>query len=154
MYCHSLTDPSILSVDLSQKGYHTLTLFGLDIPYRWFAQENARMKAELTAQYIHSINNYLEDDLFDCLALDADGNPCLDARSPLDLETSLGLPRGNIFHGNLSWPFTESPKGAGTWGVETNYENVFICGSSAKRGGAVSGIPGHNAAMKILMRSG
>ncbi len=154
MYCHSLTDPSILSVDLSQKGYHTLTLFGLDIPYRWFAQENARMKAELTAQYIHSINNYLEDDLFDCLALDADGNPCLDAKSPLDLETSLGLPRGNIFHGNLSWPFTENPNGAGTWGVETNYENVYICGSSAKRGGAVSGIPGHNAAMKILMRSG
>jgi phytoene dehydrogenase-like protein len=34
--------------------------------------------------------------------------------------------------------------------VETNYENVFICGSSAKRGGAVSGIPGHNAAMKVL----
>jgi phytoene dehydrogenase-like protein len=29
---------------------------------------------------------------------------------------------------------------------------VFLCGSSALRGGAVSGIPGHNAAMKILKR--
>jgi hypothetical protein len=27
---------------------------------------------------------------------------------------------------------------------------VFLCGSSAHRGGAVSGIPGHNAAMKVL----
>jgi len=27
---------------------------------------------------------------------------------------------------------------------------VFFCGSSAMRGGAVSGIPGHNAAMKVL----
>jgi phytoene dehydrogenase-like protein len=27
---------------------------------------------------------------------------------------------------------------------------VFFCGSSASRGGAVSGIPGHNAAMKVL----
>jgi len=29
---------------------------------------------------------------------------------------------------------------------------VFFCGSSACRGGAVSGIPGHNAAMKILKK--
>jgi phytoene dehydrogenase-like protein len=34
--------------------------------------------------------------------------------------------------------------------VETEWENVFLCGSSAHRGGAVSGIPGHNAAMKVL----
>jgi len=34
--------------------------------------------------------------------------------------------------------------------VETEFSNVFICGSSARRGGAVSGIPGHNAAMKVL----
>jgi phytoene dehydrogenase-like protein len=40
----------------------------------------------------------------------------------------------------------------GAWGVETEYENVFLCGSSALRGGAVSGIPGHNTAMKILKR--
>jgi phytoene dehydrogenase-like protein len=56
----------------------------------------------------------------------------------------------DYFHGNLTWPFAEREEEAGTWGVETNYENVFICGSSAKRGGAVSGIPGHNAAMKVL----
>src|SRR6266404_4764316 len=38
----------------------------------------------------------------------------------------------------------------GKWGVETEWENVFLCGSSALRGGAVSGIPGHNAAKKVL----
>jgi phytoene dehydrogenase-like protein len=27
---------------------------------------------------------------------------------------------------------------------------VYLCGSGAKRGGAVSGIPGHNAAMQVL----
>jgi phytoene dehydrogenase-like protein len=31
---------------------------------------------------------------------------------------------------------------------------VFLCGSSAHRGGAVSGIPGHNAAMKVLETCG
>jgi phytoene dehydrogenase-like protein len=36
------------------------------------------------------------------------------------------------------------------WGVETNNPRVFLCGAGAIRGGGVSGIPGHNAAMAIL----
>ena len=40
--------------------------------------------------------------------------------------------------------------GAGQSGVETGHPNVFLCGSAAKRSGAVSGIPGHNVAMKVL----
>jgi phytoene dehydrogenase-like protein len=154
MYCHSLTDPSILSKEFEQKGYHTLTLFGLDVPYHWFLQDNAGVKDKITKNYLHSINHFIEDDIFDCLAKDADGNFCLDVKSPLDLEKSLGLPKGNIFHGDLTWPFAGSEDEAGTWGVETAYENVYICGSSAKRGGAVSGIPGHNAAMRVLGRFG
>lgn len=150
MYCHSLTDASILSRDLQEKGYHTLTLFGLDVPYAWFRKDNAGVKAEITQKFLRSIDLFIEGGLSDCLAPDAHGDPCIDAKSPLDLEQSLGLPQGNIFHGNLTWPFAEREDEAGTWGVETNYENVFICGSSAKRGGAVSGIPGHNAAMKVL----
>jgi phytoene dehydrogenase-like protein len=34
--------------------------------------------------------------------------------------------------------------------VDTGLEGIVFCGSSAKRGGAVSGIGGHNAAMAIL----
>jgi phytoene dehydrogenase-like protein len=150
MYCHSLTDASILSEGLRAKGYHTLTLFGLDVPYHWFSEDNAGVKDEITRKFITSINQYIEEDILDCLAVDTNGNSCIEAKSPLDLEKSLGLPEGNIFHGNLSWPFAETDQEAGTWGVETNFENVYICGSSAKRGGAVSGIPGHNAAMKVL----
>ena len=150
MYCHSLTDPSILSKDLQEQGYQTLTLFGLDVPYDWFVSDNEGVKAELTGKYIAAINDFTVDDIADCLAIDANGHPCIEAKSPLDLETSLGLPRGNIFHGNLTWPFAENDDDVDTWGVETNFENVVMCGSSAKRGGAVSGIPGHNAAMYVL----
>jgi phytoene dehydrogenase-like protein len=57
---------------------------------------------------------------------------------------------GNIFHDAPTFPFAEQKEQAGTWGVETEFENVFLCGSGAQRGGAVSGIPGHNAAMKVL----
>jgi phytoene dehydrogenase-like protein len=57
---------------------------------------------------------------------------------------------GNIFQNAPSFPFASDDALAGTWGVETEFRNVFLCGSSACRGGAVSGIPGHNAAMKVL----
>jgi phytoene dehydrogenase-like protein len=150
IYCHSLTDPSILSKDLQQKGWHTLTLFGLDVPYQWFVKDNQRVKEEVTQKYLHAMNQLIVEDIRGCLAEDANGNLCIEAKSPLDLEESLGLPKGNIFHGNLTWPFAETEEEVGGWGVETSYENILMCGSSAKRGGAVSGIPGHNAAMKIL----
>ena len=36
------------------------------------------------------------------------------------------------------------------WGVDTTRHNLFLCGSGARRGGAVSGIAGHNAAHAVL----
>ena len=150
IYCHTLTDDSILSEDLRERGYHTLTLFGLDLPYRLFQENNDRVRNEVLAKYLSGINEHLEEPIEDCLARDAHGNPCIEAMSPVDLEKKIHLPKGNIFHGDLTWPFTDDPEEAGQWGVETSHPNIFLCGSAAKRGGAVSGIPGHNAAMKIL----
>ena len=57
------------------------------------------------------------------------------------------MPAGNIFHGDMSFPWTAS---GGGWGVETGDPRVLLCGAGALRGGGVSGIGGHNAAMAIL----
>src|SRR5579864_195398 len=38
VYCHTLTDDSILSPELRSRGFHTITLFGLDAPYSLFAK--------------------------------------------------------------------------------------------------------------------
>ena len=150
IYCHTLTDTSILSKELNKQGYHTITLFGLDLPYRLFEKDNDRVRPEVVGKYLAGINQYLDEPIEACLAVDANGSPCIEAMSPLDLENKLCLPKGNIFHGNLTWPFSDLEEDVGRWGVETKYSNVLICGSAAKRGGAVSGIPGHNAAMKVL----
>jgi phytoene dehydrogenase-like protein len=150
IYCHTLTDKSILSEELNTKNYHTLTYFGLDLPYGLFEKDNEKAKKEVVAKFLMGINAYLETPLEDCLAIDKNKNVCLEAKSSLDLEKELGLPRGNIFQKGLTWFFAENEAEIDTWGVETNNPNVFICGSSAKRGGAVSGIPGRNAAMAIL----
>jgi phytoene dehydrogenase-like protein len=101
-------------------------------------------------KFLSSINQWLEEPLEDCLAVGRDGNPCIESKSPVDIEDSLGMYHGNIFHDAPTWPFAEGKGQAGKWGVETEFENVFLCGSSAQRGGAVSGIPGHNAARKVL----
>lgn len=148
IYCHSLTDPSILSPELAAQGCHTLTLFGLHTPARLFAEDNERTRAELLAATLAELDAYLAEPLADCLALDANGEPCIEAKTPLDLERELRLPGGHIFHRDLSWPYAEGA--TGRWGVETAHANILLCGAGAVRGGGVSGVPGHNAAMAAL----
>ncbi|HEX3618721.1 MAG TPA: NAD(P)/FAD-dependent oxidoreductase [Solirubrobacteraceae bacterium] len=147
-YCHSLTDPSILSPGLVAAGAQTLTVFALHLPARLFGAANAKQDA--VAATLRSLNSVLAEPIEDCLMLDGDGHPCLEARTTLELEHELGLPGGNIFHRALSWPFAETPEEVGRWGVETRRPNVWLCGAGARRGGGVSGIPGHNAAMAVL----
>jgi phytoene dehydrogenase-like protein len=154
VYCHTLTDDSILSADLRAQGFHTMTLFGLDTPWSVFAEANETTRAAAQARFLASIDQWLEEPLEECLARARDGSLCIESKSPVDIEESLGMYHGNIFHDAPTFPFADGPEQVGTWGVETEFENVFLCGSSAHRGGAVSGIPGHNAAMKVLEMEG
>ncbi|MFE9452767.1 phytoene desaturase family protein [Streptomyces sp. NPDC006739] len=148
IYCHSLTDRTILGPDLADRGYQTLTLFGLHTPARLFTRDNAAVREELLKSTLAQLDAHLAEPLTDCLAVDADGRPCIEAKTPLDLERDLRLPGGNIFHRALAWPYAQP--GTGRWGVETGHANVLLCGAGAVRGGGVSGVPGHNAAMAVL----
>ena len=150
VYCHTLTDDSILSAELREKGFQTMTLFGLDAPWSLFAKDNKTMRESAEKKFLASMNQWLEEPLEDCFALARDGSLCIESKSPVDIEQSLGMYHGNIFQDAPTWPFATRKEQAGKWGVETEFENVFLCGSSALRGGAVSGIPGHNAAKKVL----
>ena len=153
VYCHTLTDDSILAPELRAQGFHTMTLFGMDTPWSLFSASNAineSTRAQAQRKFLDGMNRWLAEPLEDCLAVARDGSPCIESKSPVDIEEALGMYHGNIFHSALTFPFAESPEHAGTWGVDTEFANVFLCGSSAQRGGAVSGIPGHNAARRVL----
>src|SRR5437762_1769240 len=152
LYCHTLTDNSILEPDLRERGFHTMTLFGLDAPWSLFARDNENMRRQAEKRFLASVNQWLEEPIEDCLSVARDGRPCIESKSPIDIENALGMYRGNIFQNAPTWPFAERREQAGTWGVETEYENMFRCRSSALRGGADSGIPRHNAAMKVLQK--
>jgi phytoene dehydrogenase-like protein len=145
IYSHSLTDPSILGPGVAA---HTLTLFSLHTPARLF--EHGLARDEALAAALRSLDEVLAEPIEDCLLRGPDGALCLEAKTPLDLEDELALPRGNIFHRDLAWPFAEDEADAGAWGTETDIANVHLGGAGARRGGGVSGIPGRNAAMAIL----
>jgi phytoene dehydrogenase-like protein len=142
MYCHTLTDPSILSQKLQDDGYQTLTLFGLHTPASLFDSDHDAARDAALRSALDSLNEYLAEPIEDVIA-------AIEVKTPLDIEEAISLPRGNIFHTDLSMPFREdgTPE---SWGVETDDPRIFICGAGAARGGGVSGIPGHNAAMAIL----
>ncbi|HXY63295.1 MAG TPA: NAD(P)/FAD-dependent oxidoreductase [Mycobacterium sp.] len=150
IYCHSLTDPSILSPALRESGAATLTVFGLHTPHPVFGAE----RDTLTDAVLASLNSILAEPIQDVVMNDANGLRCVETTTTLDLEHALGMTGGNIFHGALRWPFADDDDGLDTparqWGVATIHERILLCGSGARRGGAVSGIGGHNAAMAVL----
>ena len=157
VYCHSLTDPSILGPD-APAGSHTLTYFGLHTPATLFDAgsdaERAAVKDAAVARAIASLDEHLLDPIASVVTRDSAGNPCIEAKIPQDIEADLAMPGGHIFHGDLAWPWAphrsrlETP--AQRWGVQTDVDTVLLCGSGARRGGAVSGLGGHNAAQAVL----
>lgn len=161
IYCHSITDPTILSEELRTSGAQTITVFGLHTPHRLAgtpayagAVGADRYRERLQGAVIASLDSVLAEPIESLLLKDADGRPTIETKTTLDLERALKLPKGDIFHGPLSWPWAEDGEALATpaerWGVATPYERILVCGSGTRRGGAVSAIGGHNAAMAVL----
>jgi phytoene dehydrogenase-like protein len=154
VYCHSLADPSILN------GYPgaTLTLFGVHTPVELFRSDPQASRAQAAQAALTALQKHLAEPLLDCLARDSDGQPCLDISSPVDLERAVGLPGGNIFHDDLSWPWladgypADSP--AARYGVEIlGSTRILLAGAGSRRGGGVSGLGGV-AAVDALLEMG
>lgn len=152
-YCHSLTDPSILG-RLEGTGAHTLTYFGLHMPAHLFEHDLEAQKDLAVHRAIATIDEHLERPLMEVVMTDEDGLPCIEAKVPQEVEAELAMPGGHIFHGDLAWPWASARERLDTpaqrWGVATEHNAVLLCGSGARRGGAVSALGGHNAAQAVL----
>lgn len=151
VYCHSLTDPSILN------GFDgaTLTLFGLHTPDALFRANPQASRLRAAEAALGALQLHLAEPLLDCLARDANDQPCVDISSPLDVEAAVGMPGGNIFHGDLSWPWLDDDEPADTparrYGVEiTGSHRVLLAGAGTRRGGGVSGLGGAAAVDALL----
>ena len=70
---------------------------------------------------------------------------------PPDIERIVGIPGGNIFHGELELsqlfanrPSTRVPR------FKTPLGGYYLCGSACHPGGGISGAPGRLAARRVL----
>lgn len=153
LYCHSLTDPSILG-ELAAFGAHTLTYFGLHQPEALFEIDSEARRVESVRRALEAIDAHLMEPLLSCVMTGPDGELCVEPKFPQDIEADLAMPGGHIFHGDLSWPWASNRESLETpaqqWGVATDVGSVLLCGSGARRGGGVSGLAGHNAAQAVL----
>ena len=155
IYCHSLSDRSILGGGLRESSAQTLTVFALNVPHRLtVGADPDAIRAALQDAVLASLDSVLAEPIADCVLRDANGELCIETKTTQDLEDVLGLPGGNIFHEPLSWPFvpdgTPLDTPAQRWGVDSGYPNILLAGASARRGGGVSAIGGHNAAMAAM----
>ena len=77
------------------------------------ARDEEMAKELAVERAIASIDQHLVEPLRDRIARDADGNPCIEAKIPQDIERDLAMPGGHIFHGDLEWPW--APDRARQW---------------------------------------
>ena len=70
----------------------------------------------------------------------------IDALGPVELEERFGLPGGDIFHGSLLPDQSFDRR----FDYRTPLRGLYLCGSGARPGGAVTGAAGRNAARIVL----
>ena len=147
VYCHSLTDPSILSPALRDAGVQTLTLFGLHMPARLFARRPDRRSggALVTRPSPRSTR---------CSPSRSRTASSIRRRSRRSdrwrSKPSWGCPAGTSSTATCSGRSPSGPKTSAAGASRPSHPNVFVCGAGARRGGGVSGIPGRNAARAAL----
>jgi phytoene dehydrogenase-like protein len=153
VHCPTLVDRSPLGAD-APEGQHLLSLVVQHVPASLFAEDVVARQGLVVEGALASLDRHLAEPLETCVARDADGQPCIEARLPHDVEAELGMPGGHPFHGDLDWPWApnrallDTP--ARQWGVASDVGSVLVCGAGARRGGGVTGIAGHNAAQAVL----
>jgi phytoene dehydrogenase-like protein len=145
LYCHTLSDRSILGPELAESDAQTLTAFALQVPHRLGVDRAAAQAAVLA-----SLDSVIAEPIEALLLPDERGEPCVETRTTADLEAELRLPGGNIFHAPLAFPHRSVSGAEGEWGVRTAHDRILLCGAGSTRGGGVSGLGGFAAAQEVL----
>jgi phytoene dehydrogenase-like protein len=137
--------PSVMDDSLTDEpGHHVMSLLCKYMPYQLAEGTDWDTIKDQVAENILTYLSGLIPNLRDILV----GYQCL---TPLDLERTFGLTRGDICHGRLEpdqlFSMRPHPDAAQYGGP---IKGLYLCGSGAHPGGGVTGAPGRNAAKRIL----
>jgi len=136
--------PSTLDDSLAPDGHHVMSILCKYYPFE--PADN---------QQWDDIRDRVADDIIDHLARYMPNIKSLivgrQVLTPQDLERVFGLTEGDIFHGrhDLDQIFSLRPHPSAAK-YRTPLQGLYLCGSGSHPGGAVSGAPGHNGAMRVI----
>ena len=137
--------PSTLDNSLTdQPGTHVMSLLCKYMPYDLAGGRHwDEAKDEVVSRIIEHVTRFIPG-LPDIL----ESVQCL---TPLDIERTFGMTRGDICHGRLEpdqlYSARPHPQAAQ---YATPVPGLYLCGSGTHPGGGVTGAPGYNAARRIL----
>lgn len=134
---------STLDDSLAPKGQHVASLFCQHFSYDLPAGKNWDDVGETVADnIIKTVDEYAPNFLGSIIAGQI--------HTPLDLERKFGLPRGDIFHGQLHLdPLFSARPVLGHADYRMPVEDLYLCGFGAHPGGGVTSVPGYKAAKVI-----
>ena len=136
--------PSTLDDSLAPKGHHVMSILCKYYPFR--LADGSRWddrREEVADSIIDHLERFMPN-----IGSRIVGRQVL---TPVDLERVFGLTEGDIFHGrhDLDQIFSLRPHPQAAK-YRTPLAGLYLCGSGAHPGGAVSGAPGHNGALRVI----
>ena len=138
--------PSLHNNALAPEGHHVMSINVAFVPYGleggWEEQ-----KSTFAYKVISQLGQYSPN--LKSLVVDHE------LLTPLDIEKQFGVVQGHWHHGELSihQSFMMRPlHGAAQY--DTPIEKLFLCGAGSHPGGGLTGLPGRNAAKRILELGG
>ena len=135
--------PSVLDPDMAPPGKHVMSCFVQYAPYNinggWDDQKREAFGDAVVDALARFAPN-IKDIILHRQVL-----------TPWDLEKTIGLTEGNIFHGELALHQLFFLRPVVKWAdYRTPVQNLYQCGSGTHPGGGITGAPGEMAAKKIL----
>jgi len=138
-----ITIPSLLDPSLCPPNSHVMSVYVQFAPYRlatgdWAAARDqvGNTVVRILERYAPGIWNAIEH---------------RQVLTPVDLETTFGLTRGHIHHGEHAIDQLFSMRPTLGWAkYRTPIDGLFLCGAGTHPGGTITGLSGRNAAREIL----
>ena len=141
-----ITIPSIADPSLAPPGHHVMSVLASFAPYT-LKQGWDKNRSAFADKIIALINQYAPGFSAQILAREL--------LTPVDIEAEYNIAGGHWHHGEMTidQSFMMRPV-HGSAQYDTPIKGLFLCGAAAHPGGGVTGIPGHNAAQRILAMGG
>ncbi len=128
---------------LAPPGKHTMSIFSQYAPYDLADGTWDKHREEIGSRIVDTLAQYAPN-LPDAIEH-------MRVLGPRDVEETIGITGGNIFHGEMlpesMFPGRPLP---GFSSYRTPVENLYLCGAGTWPGGAVFGAPGRNCAHQVL----